>query len=130
MSWASVVKRAPSTKSSQQTQEHPQHPQQPQQPQQPSCPSERSEADFIRKMSDINQRALATLASEEQAQCRPTLIYMIRPDAPSAWPIFKTEEEQHRWMYNEEKKTANIRTRCLSAACWNGAPRTIGCSLQ
>ncbi len=62
---------------------------------------------FVDQSCDIKQRALATLAREEQAQCRPTNIYMIRPDAPSVWPIFKTTEEQYHWMRNQEKKNSD-----------------------
>lgn len=44
---------------------------------------------------------------EEQSQCRPTWIYLKRPDAPSPdapSPIFRTREEQYQWMHDEAIK--------------------------
>ena len=44
---------------------------------------------------------------EEQSQCRPTWIYLKRPDAPSPdapSPIFRTREEQCQWMHDDAIK--------------------------
>ena len=48
------------------------------------------------------KRGQAELEQEEQSQCRPTRIYLRRPDAPS--PIFRTREEQLQWMYDDAIK--------------------------
>ena len=51
-----------------------------------------------------DRRAQATLEREEQSQCRPTHIYLRRPDAPTVSPIFRTREEQLQWMHTEAIK--------------------------
>jgi hypothetical protein len=49
-----------------------------------------------------DKQARATLEREEQSpHCKPTYIYMNRPDAPTVCPIFKTSEDQEKWMRHE-----------------------------
>ena len=51
-----------------------------------------------------DKRGQAELEQQEQSQCRPTQIYLRRPDAPTVSPIFRTREEQLQWMYDEAIK--------------------------
>jgi hypothetical protein len=44
---------------------------------------------------------LESLEKESQTQCRPTWMSLVRPDAPKALPIFKTEEDMHIWHHSE-----------------------------
>jgi hypothetical protein len=48
--------------------------------------------------------AVAALEREEQSQCRPTWLGLRRPDAPTVSPIFRTREEQLKWMHDEAIK--------------------------
>ena len=47
---------------------------------------------------------MAELEKEEQSQCRPTHIALKRPDAPMVFPIFRTTDEEWRWMQMEDAK--------------------------
>lgn len=95
-SWASVAKRnIPSTPKSTATaaEKHI-----------PSTPDLYAAASIAESCDTDDKRAQATLRREEQSQCRPTHIYLRRPDAPTVSPIFRTREEQLQWMHTEAIK--------------------------
>jgi hypothetical protein len=89
ISWASVAKRNIQSQSNIQSQPS----------KQPQVPSPFG---IIDQTIDQKQQALDRLAREEQSQCRPTNIYMTHPDAPIVCPTFKTMEERHQWMRQQE----------------------------
>jgi hypothetical protein len=51
-----------------------------------------------------NRQSVAELEKEHQQQRRPSYIGLKRPDAPTAFPIFKTTEEEWAWMRAEDAK--------------------------
>ena len=96
-SWASVAKRnIPSTPKSSATATA----------ERPSIPvnPDLCAAAIAESCDTYDKLEQATLEREEQSQCRPTQIYLRRPDAPTVSPIFRTREEQLRWMYDEAIK--------------------------
>jgi hypothetical protein len=98
ISWASVAKRNIQSQSNIQSQPS----KQPQVPSVQSMPQVPSPFGIIDQTIDQKQQALNRLAREEQSQCRPTNIYMTHPDAPIVCPTFKTMEERHQWMRQQE----------------------------
>ena len=96
-SWASIAKRnIPSTSKSSATATA----------ERPSIPvnPDLCAAAIAESCDTDDKRAQATLEREEQSQCRPTQIYLRRPDAPTVSPIFRTREEQLQWMYDDAIK--------------------------
>jgi hypothetical protein len=43
---------------------------------------------------------------EEQSQCRPTHFVLKRPDAPKVFPIFRTTDEEWKWLRMEDAKNS------------------------
>ena len=60
--------------------------------------------DLFTSSFDRNRECMAEFEKEEQSQCRPTHIVLKRPDAPTVFPIFRTTDEEWRWMQMEDAK--------------------------
>jgi hypothetical protein len=71
-----------------------------QEPSNPVIMAELLSMDYAQQQRDYAQQQRA-FEREEQSQRKPTYICMNRPDAPTVCPIFRTSEDQEKWMRHE-----------------------------